>query len=59
MKLYSRSTRDKYQLGSTSNIARIKISLEKKGIIHSGRMETVFTDPIFREWLRRFYFGRP
>lgn len=55
-KLYAKSTRDEYQLGSTSNIARIKTSLEKKEIIQIGRMETVFTDPIFREWLRRRYF---
>ena len=58
-KLYSKSTRDEYQMGSTSNIARIKTSLEKKEIVHTRRMETVFTDPIFREWLRRCYFGRP
>ncbi|MCK5691491.1 MAG: hypothetical protein KAI08_01540 [Bacteroidales bacterium] len=58
-KLYSKSIRDKYQLGSTSNIAKIKTSLERKEIINTGRMETVFADPIFREWLRRRYFGRP
>jgi hypothetical protein len=57
--LYSKSIRDKYQLGSTSNIAKIKISLERKEIINTGRLETVFTDPIFREWLRRRYFDRP
>jgi hypothetical protein len=52
-RLYSRTTRDEYQLGTTSNIARIKQSLERKEIISTGDMETVFTDPIFREWLRR------
>jgi len=56
-RLYSKTTRDEYQLGSTSNIARIKQSLERKEIIHTRNMETVFTDPIFREWLRRHYFG--
>lgn len=55
-KLYYKATRDKYQLGSTSNITRIKQSLERKEIINTGNMETVFTDPIFREWLRRCYF---
>lgn len=55
-KLYSRSTRDQYRLGSTSNIVRLITSLEKKEIIHSGRLETVITDPIFKEWLKRFYF---
>jgi len=58
-KLYSKACRDEYQLGSTSNIARIKQSLEIKEIISTVNMESVFTDPIFREWLRRHYFGRP
>ncbi len=55
-KLYSKSIIDKYQLGSTSNVAKITNSLGKKEIIQTGRMENVFTDPIFREWLRRRYF---
>ena len=58
-KLYSKATRDEYQLGSTSNIARIKQSLARKEIISTGNMNSVFTDPIFREWLRRHCFGRP
>jgi hypothetical protein len=58
-KLYSKAIRDEYQLGSSSNIARIKISLERKEIINIGNSETVFIDPIFREWLRRHYFPRP
>ena len=56
-KLYSKATRDEYQLGTTSNIARIKQSLERKEIINTANRETVFTDPIFREWLRRRYFA--
>jgi len=55
-KLYSKYVRDKHELGSTSNVVRIKTSLEKKEIIQIGRSETVFTDPIFREWLRNRYF---
>lgn len=54
-KLYSRCIRDEHELGSSSNVVRIKTSLEKKEIIRIGRLETVFTDPIFREWLRRRY----
>ena len=57
-KLYSKTTRDEYQMGSTSNVARIKRSLENKEIKYTGNIETVFTDPIFREWLRRRYFGK-
>jgi len=58
-KLYSKTTRHDYQLGSSSNVARIKHSLENKEIIYTGNIETVFTDPVFREWLRRRYFGKP
>ena len=57
-KLYSNATRSEYQLGSTSNVARITQSLERKEIIDTGRLGTVFTNPIFREWLRRCYFGK-
>lgn len=56
-KVFSKTTRNNYQLGSTSNIARIKQSLEKKDIISTGYGEIVFTDPIFREWLRKRHFG--
>jgi len=58
-RLYSRSIRDKYQLGSTSNIARIRTSLENKEIIYIGQGDIGLTDPIFREWLRERYFGKP
>jgi len=54
-KLYSKYIRDEHKLGSTSNVTRIKTSLEKKEINQIGRLETDFTDPIFREWLRRCY----
>ncbi len=56
-KLYSKATLNKYHLGSTGNIARIKQSLEKKEIIGTGSMDIFFTDPIFREWLRSCFFG--
>ncbi|MCP4309942.1 MAG: hypothetical protein GY790_01645 [Bacteroidetes bacterium] len=57
-KLYSKTTREKYQLGSSSNVARLKLSLEKKEIIYTGYMENEYADPIFKEWLRRNYFSR-
>lgn len=55
-RLYSKAVRDEYQLGSTSNVARLKRSLEIKEIIDAKNMDIVFTDPIFRVWLRRCYF---
>jgi hypothetical protein len=56
-KLYSKSLRDEYHLGTTSNIVRIKQSLERKEILVTRSKESVFVDPIFREWLRRRYFS--
>lgn len=58
-RLYSKATRSEYQLGSSSNVAKIKQNLEAKEIIYTGHMESVFTDPIFRLWLRKTYFCRP
>jgi hypothetical protein len=54
-KLYSGATRIEYKLGSTSNVARIVLCLERKEIIQTGNMGTGFTNPVFREWLRRHY----
>jgi len=55
-KLCSAATREAYQLGSSSNVARIKQSLANKEIIDTGSHDTVFVDPVFREWLRIRYF---
>jgi hypothetical protein len=55
-KLYSEATREAYHLGSTSSIVSIKLSLEKKGILDTKNGDIAIIDPIFREWLRRFYF---
>ena len=57
-KVYSKATREEYQLGSTSNVARPKQSLERKELICTWNRESVCTDPIFMEWLRRNYFDR-
>lgn len=56
-KFFTKDAREKYQLGSTSNVSRIKLSLERREIIDAGKFETVISDPIFKEWLRRFYFA--
>ena len=55
-KLCSAATLEAYQLGSSSNVARIKQSLENKGIIETGSHVSTFADPVFREWLRIRYF---
>ena len=56
-KLHTKTIREAYHLGSSSNVSKIKINLENKEIIQSGDMGIGFTDPVFREWLRRRYFG--
>lgn len=58
-KLHSKATLMEYDLGSTSNVSRIILSLERKEIIEKVYTGIVFTDPIFEEWLRRHYFDRP
>jgi hypothetical protein len=55
-KLCSEATLEAYQLGSSSNVARIKQSLENKEIIDIGSYDSIFVDPVFREWLRIRYF---
>jgi len=55
-KLCSAATREAYQLGSSSNVARIKQSLANKGIIEIGSNVNTFADPVFREWLRICHF---
>jgi hypothetical protein len=55
-KLCSGTILKAYQLGSSGNVNRIKQSLEKKGIIVTAYHDTVFVDPVFREWLKYRYF---
>lgn len=63
-KLCSEAVLKAYQLGSSSNVARIKKGLEKKEIIFTSKpgrhsaeeYDTVFIDPVFREWLKIRYF---
>jgi hypothetical protein len=56
-KPYSQETREKYQLGSSSNVASIKQCLQKKEILNAGNRECGIADPIFNKWLRRHYFS--
>lgn len=45
--------REQYQLGSYSNIARIKTALIEKELIDTNKGVTVFADPVFVLWMRR------
>ena len=46
-------TREQYQLGSYSNIARIKTALIEKELIDTEKGAIVFADPVFPIWLQR------
>lgn len=54
--LSSRKTIDKYMLGTSANVNRIKRALIKKEIISIDRRQIELQDPIFKYWLKRRYF---
>lgn len=48
---------ERYRLNSSANVHRIKEALTKKEVIHIDGQDTPrIIDPIFRLWLKRFYF---
>ena len=47
------ATRGQYQLGSYSNIARVKTALIEKELIDTEKGKIVFADPVFPLWLQR------
>lgn len=46
----------KYDLGTSSNVKRIKEALINKEIIESINGELVFLDPVYQSWLTKIYF---
>lgn len=44
---------EKYQLGTPSNVTKIKSILIKKELIDSDRISSWIPDPVFRLWLKR------
>ena len=48
-----------YELGRSSNVTRVRKSLEEKEIIQSFNGETIFIDPILKYWLANYYFDLP
>lgn len=51
----SKAIIDKYRLGTKSNIARLKTSLEDKELVETSKGLTTLTDPIFEQWFRQEY----
>jgi len=45
--------REEYNLGSYSNITRLKTALLERDLIEKQNTELVITDPIFTKWLKR------
>jgi uncharacterized protein len=45
-----------YRLGSSANVTRIREALILKEIIEVQNKEYVFLDPVYRFWLKKFYF---
>jgi hypothetical protein len=59
IKLHSDAVRTKYQLGPSGNVSKIINCLIAKGIIDKRMKICTFANPIFREWLIRYYFSNP
>lgn len=55
-KLSSKEVLNKYDLGSSANISQIKKALANREIIDVVTDTISFTDPVYKEWLRRYYF---
>ena len=55
-KLSSKEVLDRYELVSSANISQLKRALANREIIDIVTDKINFTDPIYKEWLRRFYF---
>ena len=52
----SKETIQKYQLGTSANVSRIKQALTDKEIIDTVQGTGVFLDPMFKIWLNKYYF---
>lgn len=46
----------RYHLGTSANVTRIKNALGEKEIIDTQHGKNEFLDPIYKNWLKRFYF---
>lgn len=57
-KFSSKEMLDKYALGSSSNVVRIKKALENKEIIDIMAGEILLLDPMYKSWLITCYFTK-
>lgn len=54
--LSSQGTLQKYRLGTSGNVSRLKKSLAGQDIIDISGNTIVFQDPLYAWWLKEFYF---
>jgi hypothetical protein len=47
---------NKYKLGTSSNVNRIKQALIHKEIIEIQVERIEFIDPLYRDWLKKYYY---
>jgi hypothetical protein len=57
--LSSKETIDKYDFGSSSNVLRLKEALIRKEVLDLDDARLYFLDPLFKQWLIRYYFRKP
>jgi len=55
----SKETIQKYRLGTSANVSRIKKTLIDKEIIDTEKEASIFIDPIYKFWLKQYYFRVP
>lgn len=55
--LSSKDTIYKYSLGTSANVLRIKTSLSEKEIIDINGSEITLQDPLYKLWLKNYYFN--
>ena len=55
-KLSSKAVLEKYNLGASANVNRMKNALIDKEIIDQTAGEIQILDPIYKAWLQKFYF---
>ncbi|MCK5137895.1 MAG: hypothetical protein KAR19_19065 [Bacteroidales bacterium] len=55
-KICSRDNLQKYNLGTSANVARLRNSLKNKEIIETVLKETILLDPFYSYWLQEYYF---
>jgi hypothetical protein len=48
----------RYHLGTSANVSRIKTALIEKEIIDIQHDRNEFVDPIYKNWLKKFYFAK-